>query len=61
MRIPGVRKEVCELITRIMPCGYLSPFYGYFLGEKGCLVHAQKLTLRLVTIMLIRNIGKKHF
>ena len=58
---PGVRKEVCELITRIMPCGYLSPFCGYLLGEKGCLVHAQKLTLRLVTIMLIRNIGKKHF
>ena len=56
-----VRKEVCKLITRIMPCGYLSPFCGYLLGEKGCLVHAQKLTLRLVTIMLIRNIGKKHF
>lgn len=34
MYTPGVHKEVCELITRIMPCGYLSPFCGYLLGEK---------------------------
>ena len=61
MCTPCVCKEVCEPITRIMPCGYLSPFCGYLLDEKGSLVRAKKMTLRLVTIMLIRNIGEKHF
>ena len=44
-------KEMCELITRIMPCSYLimmSPFCGNLHGNLGSLAHARKSNLWLI-------------